>query len=67
MFTTDLRNHIQELEAERMYASLEGLSTDPMYMSDLTDEIAGARSAYVGAAVTEIASLRAALSGRQVG
>jgi hypothetical protein len=31
MFATDLRNHIQELEAERMYASLEGLATDPIY------------------------------------
>jgi hypothetical protein len=67
MFATDLRNHIQELEAERMYAALEGLSADPMYMTDLTDEIAAARNAYVGAAVTEIAVLRGQLSGRLVG
>jgi hypothetical protein len=67
MFATDLRNHIQELEAERMYPSLEGLSTDPIYMTDLADEIAAARNAYTGAAVTEIAVLRGQLSGRQVG
>jgi hypothetical protein len=36
-------------------------------MADLEDEIAAARSAYVGAAVTEIASLRAELSGPQLG
>jgi hypothetical protein len=33
-------------------------------MADLDEEIAATRSAYVGAAVTEIASLRAQLSAR---
>ncbi len=47
MFATDLRNHIQELEAERMYAALEGLSADPIYMTDLADEIAATRNAYL--------------------
>jgi hypothetical protein len=37
------------------------------YMADLDEEIAVTRSAYVGAAVTEIASLRAQLSGPQFG
>jgi hypothetical protein len=36
-------------------------------MADLDQEIAATRSAYVGAAVTEIATLRAQLSGPQVG
>jgi len=36
-------------------------------MADLRDEIAAASHAYVGAAVTEIATLRAQLSGPQVG
>jgi hypothetical protein len=39
----------------------------PAYLSDLDGEIEVWRAAYVGAAVTEIASLRAALSGPQVG
>jgi hypothetical protein len=36
-------------------------------MDDLEDEIAHTRDAYVGAAVTEIAILRAELSGRLEG
>lgn len=36
-------------------------------MTDLDHEIATASSAYVGAAATEIATLRAELSGPQVG
>jgi hypothetical protein len=36
-------------------------------MTELDDELAAARDAYVGLAVTEIASLRAQLSGRQLG
>jgi hypothetical protein len=67
MFATDIHNHIQGLEAERMYASLEGLSNDPAYMADLTNEIAAAHHAYVGAAVTEIAVLRGQLHGRPAG
>jgi hypothetical protein len=36
-------------------------------MADLDQEIAPTHSAYMGAAVTEIASLRGQLSGPQVG
>ena len=39
----------------------------PAYINDLDGEIEAWRAAYVGAAVTEIASLRSALSGPQVG
>jgi hypothetical protein len=67
MTALDIQNHLGELESERMLASLMGLSEDPAYMADLTDEITAARHAYVGAAVTEIATLRAELSGPQVG
>lgn len=63
MTTTDIHRHLEELESERMLASLIGLSTDAGYMADLRNEIDVAREAYVGAAVTEIASLRAQLSG----
>jgi hypothetical protein len=37
------------------------------FISDLDDELAATRAAYIGAAVTEIATLRAELSGPQVG
>jgi hypothetical protein len=67
MSAADLHHQIQELESERMLASLEGLNTDAAYMTDLTDEIGVTRHAYVGVAVTEIATLRAELSGPQLG
>ena len=50
-----------------MMASLHGLASDPAYIADLHDEIDAARHAYVGAAVIEIASLRAELSGALLG
>jgi hypothetical protein len=61
--TTDIQQRLEELESERMLASLIGLSADPAYMSHLRTEIDATRDAYVGAAVTEIASLRGQLSG----
>jgi hypothetical protein len=67
MSAADLHNQIQELESERMLASLEGLDTDAAYMADLTDEIGFTRNTYVGVAVTEIATLRAELFGPQLG
>jgi hypothetical protein len=67
MSATALHQQIQELEAERMLASLHGLASDPAYMADLNDEIDATRHAYIGAAVTEIASLRGELSGPLLG
>jgi len=67
MFATEMQNQLQQLQAERALASIEGLSSDSAYMADLDEEIAATRSAYVGAAVTEIASLRGELSGPQFG
>jgi hypothetical protein len=63
MTAIKMQAHLQDLEAERALASMEGLAEDPAYMADLTDEIEVTRHAYVGAAVTEIAILRADLSG----
>jgi hypothetical protein len=63
----EVHAHLLELRAERTLASIEGLAMDPAYMADLDGEIEATASAYVGAAVTEIASLRAELSGPQVG
>ena len=51
MTSTELRTHLLTLTAERAAAS----------------EIEAARHAYVGAAVTEIATFRAQLSGPQIG
>lgn len=58
----ELRMHLDLLMQERELVRLEGL-THPAYEADLDDEIIAMKSAYVGAAVTEIASLRAELSG----
>jgi hypothetical protein len=67
MFATEMHNHLQELHAERALARIEGRASDSAYMADLDQEIAATSSAYVGAALTEIASLRAQLSGPQFG
>ena len=63
----DLKEHLIRLQAERALASLEGLGGNKAYASDLDDDLAAAHHAYVGAAVTEIATLRAELSDPQVG
>jgi hypothetical protein len=63
----EIHTHLLELQAERALASIEGLSLDAAYMADLDGEIEATTSAYVGAAVTEIATFRAELSGPQVG
>jgi hypothetical protein len=70
MLAIEMHNRLKELQAERTLASSAGLATDTAYtayMADLDDEIAEASDAYVGAAVTEIATLRAELFGPQVG
>ena len=56
-----LRERLQRLEQERAFAGLTGLAGNELFMEDLADELEAVRSAYIGAAVTEIASLRAAL------
>ena len=64
MFSTiDIQQRLSKLETERMLASLVGLGADPAYMDDLRDEIDATRAAFVGAAVTEIATLRGQLDG----
>ena len=64
---TDLRHHLELLEIERVLALDTALRNDPAYMADLQEEILATRHAYIGSAVTEIASLRAELLGPQVG
>ena len=53
-----LRADLRLLYAERALAGLEGLGSDPSYMADLLDDIDSLKNAYVGAVVTEIATLR---------
>ena len=64
---THIREHLQLLETERALALETALARDAAYMADLREEIVATRHAYVGSAVVEIASFRAALSGAQVG
>jgi hypothetical protein len=59
----DLHARLELLCLERALAAVEGLAADPAYMADLDDEITATRHAYAGAAITEIATLRAELSG----
>jgi hypothetical protein len=63
----DIREQLELLETERALALETSLANDPAYMTDLREEIVATRAAFVGSAVAEIASFRAALSGAQVG
>jgi hypothetical protein len=63
----EIHTHLLELQAERALASVEGLAVNSAYLADLDGEIEATAGAYVGAAVTEIATFRAELSGPQVG
>ena len=67
MSATEIHSHLQELRAERALAAIEGLAGNAAYMNDLEDEIEITAHAFVGAAVTEIAVLRAELSAPQLG
>jgi len=63
----DVRLHLGRLTAERLDAIDAGLGDNRVYMRELESDLSAARSAYVGLAVTEIATLRGQLSGPQVG
>jgi hypothetical protein len=67
MTALEARSHLGDLEVERALVSSTSLAHVDAYMTDLEQEIATWQSVYVGAAVTEIASLRAELFGPQVG
>jgi len=61
------RSHLADLREELAAAKEVGLADHPAYHADLAEEMAWAEAAYVTAAVTEIASFRAQLTGPQVG
>jgi hypothetical protein len=62
-----LHHRLRLLERELREAQNCGLVDCQQYWRDLEEEMAECRVAYVAAAVTEIATLRAELSGRQDG
>jgi hypothetical protein len=62
-----LQADLRLLYAERALAGLEGLGSDPSYMADLLDDIDSLNTAYVGAVVTEIATLHGELGGPLLG
>jgi hypothetical protein len=63
----DALTKLRRLEAERLDAVEAGLGENALYMTDLDNDIEASRTIYIGLAVTEIATLRAELSGPQVG
>jgi hypothetical protein len=67
MSAIEIQIRLHQLHVERALAAAEGLATDAAYMADLDEEIAASHEAYVAAAVSEIAALRAELSGPLVG
>jgi hypothetical protein len=67
MSAIEVQRHLNDLLVERALACIDGLRLDGAYMADLEGEIALTRAAYAAVAITEIATLRGELSGRQVG
>jgi hypothetical protein len=67
MSSYDLHNQLLELRAERALAEETGVARIASYMDDLERDIARSRAAFVGAAVTELATFRGELDGRNWG
>ena len=67
MTAYDLHHQLLELQAERALAEETGVANIGSYMDDLERDIALSHAAFVGAAVTEIATFRGELSGRNFG
>jgi hypothetical protein len=61
------KDHVSELEAERVLAVIIGVAEIDSYMRDLDEELEVWREVYVSSAVTEIATLRAQLDAPNVG
>lgn len=63
----EVLRYLEGLEEERALASMTPLGDDERYASDLQEEIEATTHAFVGVAVTEIATLRGELFGRLEG
>jgi hypothetical protein len=61
------KEHVSELEAERVLAVITGVAEIDSYMRDLDEELEVWREVYITSAVTEIATLRAQLDAPNVG
>ncbi len=58
-----LKARLDELRRERRFAALNGLLEVEAYRRDLDAEVTAVTAAFVGSAVTEIATLRAGFDG----
>ena len=67
MYSSELRIRLNRLHLERIDAKSVGLAGNDAYMTDLENEISETRAAFVGAAVTEIATAQGELFGRLFG
>jgi len=67
MTALELRGYLAELEAERSLALVSGLAEVESYMADLAQELETCRELFIASTVTEVATLRGELFGRQVG
>ena len=67
MSAFELHTQLKELHAERQLAEETGVARIASYMADLERDIARSHAAYVGAAVTELATFRGELDGRNFG
>lgn len=67
MTAAEVRGYLSSLEAERALAIDTGVAEVEPYIADLDEEIELWRHLYVAFAVTEIATLRAELSGPLAG
>jgi hypothetical protein len=63
----EIRDHLCELQRERLEAESAGLTGNALYMADLATEQAEYQDALVAAAIGEILSLRSELGRRQYG
>jgi hypothetical protein len=67
MTAAEVRGYLLKLQAERALAVETGVAEAGLYTADIDMEIELSREIYVASAVTEIATLRAELSGPLTG
>jgi hypothetical protein len=67
MTASEAHDTLQDLLAERAAVVAGSVTVDGPTLADLDEMIEDARTAWIGAAITEIATLRAMLSGAQYG
>ena len=63
----EVLRYLEGLQEERAIAAHTDLGQDARYTADLEEEITATQHAFIGVAVTEIATLRGELFGRHAG